>query len=67
MLILGAVGAVVRLLCLVIILVHAFQDEVWKGLVGLLCMLYLVCYTIMEVRPRKEVADCSWLDPGRGA
>lgn len=62
MLILGAVGAVVSLVCLVIILVHAFQDELWKGLVGLFCMLYLVYYAIVEFdHERKWLIVLGWI------
>jgi hypothetical protein len=62
MLVLGAMGAVISLVCLVIILIHAFQDEVWKGLVGLLCMLYLVYYAIMEFdHERKWLIVLGWI------
>jgi len=34
--------------CQIIILIAAFQDEIWKGVVGLLCSLYLLYYAIVE-------------------
>ena len=39
------IGGVV---CSIIILIEAFQDEVWKGLVCLLCGLYGLYYMIFE-------------------
>jgi len=52
--VLATAGAIVSLVCLVIILINAFQDEVWKGLVGLLCMLYLVYFAIFEFDHEKK-------------
>ena len=43
----GLVG-VLSLICWVLILIEAFQDEIWKGVVGLLCGLYLLYYAIFE-------------------
>jgi hypothetical protein len=34
--------------CAIVILIGAFQDEVWKGLVSLLCWLYLLYYALFE-------------------
>lgn len=34
--------------CKIIILISAFQDEIWKGIVGLFCDLYLLYYAIVE-------------------
>ena len=36
------------LACSIIILIAAFQDEIWKGVVGLICGLYLLYYAIVE-------------------
>lgn len=41
-------ASLVALVCWIIILVSAFQDEVWKGVVGLLCGLYLLYWGIFE-------------------
>lgn len=38
----------VSLVCVIIILVHAFQNSIWKGLAALLCGLYLIYYAIFE-------------------
>ncbi len=32
----------------ILILIDAFQDEIWKGLLGLLCGLYLLYYALFE-------------------
>lgn len=31
-----------------ILLIDAFQDEIWKGILGLFCGLYLLYYGIFE-------------------
>ena len=43
----GLVG-IISLICWVLILIEAFQDELWKGFVGLLCGLYLLYYALFE-------------------
>ena len=43
----GLVG-IISLICWVLILIEAFQDELWKGFVGLLCGLYLLYYALLE-------------------
>ena len=48
MFIIGIVGLVIGIVCWLIILVDAFQNEIWKGVVGLLCSLYLLYYAIVE-------------------
>ena len=45
---LAVVAAVDGLICSFIILVDAFQDEVWKGLVSLFCALYFLYYMLFE-------------------
>lgn len=40
---------VVGLIAFVMILVDAFSDEVWKGVVALLCGLYALYYAIFEL------------------
>jgi hypothetical protein len=47
-LLLAGVFALAGLIGAVIILIDAFQDEIWKGIVGLLCGLYLLYYGIFE-------------------
>jgi len=44
----GLAFAVAGLVCWIIILIEAFKDEIWKGIVGLLCGLYLLFYALFE-------------------
>jgi len=46
--VLGALFGIAGLVCWVIILIDAFNDEIWKGVVGLLCGLYLLYYALFE-------------------
>jgi len=39
---------IAALVCWIIILIDAFQDELWKGLLGLFCSLYLLYYAIFD-------------------
>ncbi len=36
------------IVCYIMILIEAFRDEVWKGVVSLLCGLYGLYYSIFE-------------------
>lgn len=45
---LGLVGAVISVVCMILILIDAFQDELWKGLVALLCGVYMLYYAFAE-------------------
>lgn len=45
---LAAIALLVGLVCWVIILVEAFKDAVWKGLLFFLCGLYALYYGIFE-------------------
>ena len=45
---LGGICGIAALVCWLIILIAAFKDEIWKGVVGLLCGLYLLYYGIVE-------------------
>ena len=42
-----AVG-IASLWCTILIFIDMFKDEIWKGLVGLLCVLYLLYYALFE-------------------
>jgi hypothetical protein len=44
----GLVFALIGFVCWIIILIDAFKDEIWKGIVGLLCGLYLLYYALFE-------------------
>jgi hypothetical protein len=59
---LGGLAAVVSLICWVLLLVGAFKSELWKGLLGLVCGLYLVYYTIAENQDKnKWVLLLGWI------
>ena len=45
---LGGICYLISFVCSIIILIDAFKNEVWKGIVGLLCGLYLLYYAIVE-------------------
>ena len=40
--------AIAGIVCWVILLIDAFGDEIWKGILGLLCGLYLLYYGLFE-------------------
>ena len=42
-------------ICSIIILIAAFQDELWKGVVGLLCGLYLLYFGIVEFQSPNKI------------
>lgn len=42
--------------CFVAIWIEMFKDEMWKGLVGILCFFYTICYVIAE-----SESDHKWL------
>ena len=46
--VLGGLFTLVGFVCSIIVLIAAFKDEIWKGVVGLLCGLYLLYYAIFE-------------------
>jgi len=46
----------------IIILIAAFQDEVWKGIVGLICGFYLLYWAFAEYQaPNKWLWIGLWL------
>jgi RsiW-degrading membrane proteinase PrsW (M82 family) len=55
-LILAGAAAIVAVVCWFIILIDAFQDEVWKGIVCLFCGLYMLYYGVIEYE-----SDNKWL------
>jgi len=57
--ILGALFCIAALVGWVMILIDAFKNEVWKGIVGFLCGLYLLYYAIVEFQ-----AENKWLIVG---
>lgn len=54
MAILGILFYLVGLVCAIIILIDAFKSAVWKGIVGLLCGLYLLYYMFAEFQHEKK-------------
>jgi hypothetical protein len=46
--IVGGVIALAGLICTIMILIEAFNDELWKGLLSLLVPLYLLYYAFAE-------------------
>ena len=46
--VLGSVIGLVSFVCWIVILVDAFKSAIWKGIVGLLCGLYLIYYGLFE-------------------
>ena len=48
LLILGILASVASFVAWIVILIAAFKDEIWKGIVGLLCGLYLLYYGLVE-------------------
>lgn len=44
----GLAVGIISLICWIIILIDAFQDQIWKGIVGLICGLYLFYYAVTE-------------------
>ncbi len=53
-LILAMVCILVAIVCFVIILIDAFKDELWKGIAGLLCGIYLMYYSLVEFEHEKK-------------
>lgn len=54
--ILAVISALTSLGCFIVILIDAFDDEIWKGLLGLLFNLYLLYYAIFEFEHEKKWA-----------
>jgi hypothetical protein len=59
---LGFVFSLAAGVCGLIIIVEAFQNEVWKGIVCFFCGLYLLYYAIVEYSsPNKGLILGIWL------
>ncbi|HLK58156.1 MAG TPA: hypothetical protein VKU00_16435 [Chthonomonadaceae bacterium] len=52
----GLLMGIFGLVSWIVVLVAMFQDEVWKGIVGLLCGLYALYYAVFELEH-----DLKWL------
>jgi uncharacterized membrane protein HdeD (DUF308 family) len=51
---LGAIFGLASLVCWIIILIDAFKSAIWKGIVGILCGLYLLYYAFAEFQHEKK-------------
>lgn len=51
---LGGLLSIAGLIFWLIILIDAFKNEVWKGIVGFICGLYLLYYAIVEFQHEKK-------------
>ena len=51
---LGGLLALAAFAASIFILIDAFKNEIWKGVVGLLCGLYLLYYAIVEFQHDKK-------------
>jgi hypothetical protein len=62
---LGGIIGILSLVCWIIILIDAFKNEVWKGIVGFLCGLYLLYYAVAEFQHEKKwLIVIGWLIGG---
>lgn len=60
--VIGLLLSILGLVCAIIILIDAFKDAIWKGLVGLLCGLYLIYYAFVEFdHEKKWLIILGWL------
>ena len=46
--VLAVLLAIASLGCSIVILIEMFRDAIWKGVVGLLCGLYVLYYGVFE-------------------
>lgn len=59
---LGGLLSLAASVAAIIILIAAFQDEVWKGIVGLICGFYLIYWAIAEYQaPNKWLWIGLWV------
>lgn len=52
--ILGIIFNIAAFVCALIVIIHAFQSAVWKGIVSLLCFLYWLYYAFTEFQHPKK-------------
>ncbi|MBS1714655.1 MAG: hypothetical protein JST30_10005 [Armatimonadetes bacterium] len=45
---------ILSLVCSIIILIHAFKNAVWKGILGFFCGIYLLYYMFVEFQHEKK-------------
>ena len=49
MVIAAAIQYIASIIGAIVVIIEAFQDEVWKGIVCILCGLYLQYYAVFEL------------------
>jgi len=54
LILLGVVFCIISFVCSIIILISAFQDEIWKGILYLVCGLYGIYYALVEFDHEKK-------------
>jgi len=60
--VLGYLFILAGFVCQIIILIDAFKNEVWKGIVGFICGFYLLYYAIVEYKaPNKALIVGIWI------
>ena len=52
----GYLFSLVSFVCYVLILISAFKNAIWKGIVGLLCGLYALYYGFTEFENPNKIA-----------
>ena len=50
----GGLLSLASAVCSIIVLIAAFRNEIWKGIVGLLCGLYLLYFMFAEFQHEKK-------------
>ena len=48
LLLLAGLAGIAGIICWIVILIEAFQDELWKGVLFFLCGLYALYYALFE-------------------
>ncbi|HLK59563.1 MAG TPA: hypothetical protein VKU00_23575 [Chthonomonadaceae bacterium] len=51
---LGGLFCLVGFVCAIIILIDAFKNEIWKGIVAFLCWIYMLYYAFAEFQHEKK-------------
>lgn len=51
---LAAILGIAALVCYIIVVIDAFKNAIWKGIVSLLCGLYWLYYAIAEFQHPKK-------------
>jgi hypothetical protein len=62
LMVLGGAACIASSVCAIIVLIDAFSNEVWKGILGLFCGLYLLIYAFTEYQGNnKGLILAGWL------